>query len=197
MVAGDHHGPLVSGQPPLAGGHVPAGVQVLFGLAAPVGEDPGIAGVDQDVVHGRVVGLRPRDLPGADVPAGQPQAVGAEADHHLPGRAELAEAAEHARDRFADRLIRGDDHVVTVVVVQPGGQRQPQLAAGSLGPQSLGHPCPQQVQFCLREGPFETQHEAVVIAGGMVDAVGVGDQRIGQRAQIQEPVPVGVVAGQP
>ena len=91
-------------------------------------------------MHGRVAGLRPRDLPGADVPPGQPQAVGAEADHHLPGRAELVKTAEHARDRFADRLIRGDDHVVIVVVVQPGGQHQPQLAAGGLGAQSLGQP---------------------------------------------------------
>ena len=140
MMAGDHHGPLVAGQPPLPGDHGPAGVQVLFGLAAPVGEHPGIAGMDQDVVHGRVAGLRPGDLPGADVPPGQPQAVGAEADHHLPGRAELVKAAEHAHDRFADRLIGGDDHVVIVVVVQPGGQRQPQLAAGGLGAQSLGHP---------------------------------------------------------
>ena len=32
---------------------------------------------------------------------------------------------------------------------------------------------------------------------GMVDAVGVGDQRVGHPGQIQQPVPVGVVAGQP
>ena len=140
MVAGDHHGPLVAGQPPLPGDHVPAGGHALFQLAAPVGEHPGIAGMDQDVVHGRVVGLRPCDLPGADVPPGQPQAVSAEADDHLPGRAELVKAAEHAHDRLACRLIRGDDHVVTVVVVQPGGQHQAQLAAGGLGAQSLGHP---------------------------------------------------------
>ena len=140
MVAGDHHGPLVAREPPLPGDHGPAGAQVLFGLAAPVGEHPGIAGMDQDVVHGRVAGLRPCDLPGADVPPGQPQAVGAEADDHLPGRAELVETAEHARDRFAYRLIRRDGHVVIVVVVQPGGQHQAQLAAGGLGAQSLGQP---------------------------------------------------------
>ena len=140
MVARDHHGPLVAREPPLPGDHVPAGVHVLFQLAAPVGEHPGIAGMDQDVVHGRVAGLRPCDLPGADVPPGQPQAVSAEADDHLPGRPELVKTAEHARDRLACRLIGGDDHVVIVVVVQPGGQRQPQLAAGGLGAQSLGQP---------------------------------------------------------
>jgi hypothetical protein len=79
MMAGDHHGPLAAGQPPLPGDHGAAGVQVLFGLAAAVGEHPGIPGMDQDVVHGRVAGLRPGDLPGADVPPGQPQAVAAEA----------------------------------------------------------------------------------------------------------------------
>src|SRR6516162_6743859 len=65
----------------------------------------------------------------------------------------------------------GDDHVVIAVVVQPGGQRQPQLAAGGLGAQPFGHPCPQQVQFAFREGALEAQDEPVVIAGGMVDPV--------------------------
>jgi len=102
MMAGDHHGPLVAGQPPLPGDHVPAGVQVLFGRAAPVGEHPGIAGMDQDVMHGRVAGLRPHDLPGADVPPGQPQAVRAEADHHLPGRAELVAAGPPLFHRAGD-----------------------------------------------------------------------------------------------
>jgi len=41
------------------------------------------------------------------------------------------------------------------------------------------------VQFCFREGPFEAQDEAVVIASRVVDAVAVGDQRIGQRAQVE------------
>jgi hypothetical protein len=31
----------------------------------------------------------------------------------------------------------------------------------------------------------------------MVDAVGVGDQGVGRPGQIQQPIPVGVVAGQP
>ena len=106
MVTRDHHGPLVTREPPLPGDHGPAGSYVLFGLAAAVGEHPGIAGMDQDAVHGRVAGLRPCDLPGADVSPGQPQAVSAEADDHLPGRAELPETAEHARDRLAYRLIR-------------------------------------------------------------------------------------------
>ena len=140
MVAGDHHGPLVAREPPLPGDHGPAGGQVLFRLAAAVGEHPGIAGMDQDAVHGRVVGLRPCDLPGADVPPGQPQAVGAEADDHLPGRAELVKTAEHAHDRFAYCLIRRDGHVVIVVVIQPGRQHQAQLAAGGLGAQSLVQP---------------------------------------------------------
>jgi hypothetical protein len=41
------------------------------------------------------------------------------------------------------------------------------------------------VQFAFREGALEAQDEPVVIAGGMVDAVGVGDQRAGQRAQVE------------
>ena len=44
--------------------------------------------------------------------------------------------------------------------------------------------------------PFRPEQEPIVEKGGMVDAVGVADQRIGQAAQFDEPIPVGVVAGQ-
>ena len=52
------------------------------------------------------------------------------------------------------------------------------------------------MQFGLGHGAFHAQQHPVVEQSGMVDAVGVGDQRVGHPGQVQQPVPVGVVAGQ-
>src|SRR5208283_1758837 len=38
--------------------------------------------------------------------------------------------------------------------------------------------------------------EAIVEQGGMIDAVGVADQRIGEAAELDEAMPIGVVARQ-
>ena len=53
------------------------------------------------------------------------------------------------------------------------------------------------MQLGLRHGALKPQHESVIEIGRVIDAVSVGDQRVGDRAQIQQLVPVGVVAGQP
>jgi hypothetical protein len=113
--------------------------------------------MDQDVVHRRVSRLGPHDLAGAQVPPRKQQLIGAEADHDLPGRPELAEPAEHRGDRLGDRLIRCDDHVIVVVVVKPGGQVQPQLPAGGLAAQPFGQPRAQQVKLGFGHGALKAQ----------------------------------------
>lgn len=52
------------------------------------------------------------------------------------------------------------------------------------------------MQFRFRHGAFEAEQEPVVEVPGVVEAVLVEDQGAGQRADLQEPVPVGVVAGE-
>lgn len=46
-------------------------------------------------------------------------------------------------------------------------------------------------------GAFQTQQKPVVEQGRVVDTVGIGNQRIGQPRQLDQPMPVGVVARQP
>ena len=41
------------------------------------------------------------------------------------------------------------------------------------------------------------QNQPVVEQTGMIKAVGVGDQRVADPGQVQQPVPGGVIAGQP
>jgi hypothetical protein len=53
------------------------------------------------------------------------------------------------------------------------------------------------VQLGLAHGALQAEHQPVVELGRMVDPVRVRDQRVGQRGQVEQLVPVGVVAGQP
>jgi len=53
------------------------------------------------------------------------------------------------------------------------------------------------VQLRLAHHAPQPEQEAVVVVGGVVDAVRVGAERAPQRAQVQKRVPVGVVARQP
>jgi hypothetical protein len=53
------------------------------------------------------------------------------------------------------------------------------------------------MQLSFRHGPFHAQHETIVEQSGMVEAVPSGDQSVSHARQVQQPIPVGVVAGQP
>ncbi len=53
------------------------------------------------------------------------------------------------------------------------------------------------MQLGLAHGAFETKQETVVEQGRVIDAVGIADQRVGDAAQIDETMPVGIVASEP
>jgi hypothetical protein len=53
------------------------------------------------------------------------------------------------------------------------------------------------MQFGLADRAFEAQQEAVVDRAGVIEPVLVADQRARQRAQLKQPMPVGVVSRQP
>jgi hypothetical protein len=52
------------------------------------------------------------------------------------------------------------------------------------------------VQLGLTHRAFEAEQQPVVELAGVVDAVGVGDQGVDHAAQVQQPIPVAVVASQ-
>ena len=49
----------------------------------------------------------------------------------------------------------------------------------------------------LAHSSFKTEQQAVVEECGMIDAIGITNERIGDTREINEPVPIGVVAGEP
>jgi hypothetical protein len=52
------------------------------------------------------------------------------------------------------------------------------------------------VELGLAEGALEAEQHAIVEVAGVIQSVLVADERVGQPADLQQPVPVCVVAGQ-
>ena len=90
------------------------------------------------------------------------------------------------------------EHLAVLLAVDETDRQTPaQLAFGGLVADPALQPGPQRVQLGFRHGPLEAEHEAVVEPPGVVDAVAVSDQGVGHAAEIEQPVPVRGVAGQP
>jgi hypothetical protein len=79
---------------------------------------------------------------------------------------------------------------------QPDGQPTAQLSAGGLVADAAVEAGAQHMQLRLGHGALESEHEPVVEQPGVVEAVGIADQRIRGPAQVQQPVPIGIVARQ-
>src|SRR3982750_4413792 len=75
-------------------------------------------------------------------------------------------------------------------------QIEEQLAARGLGSPALVHAGLEQMQLGLAQGALEPKQQTVVIGGRIVNAVSVSDQRVAQRADLQELMPVATGAGQ-
>jgi hypothetical protein len=128
----------------------------------------------------------------------QLQALLAQVQPDGPDRSAGGELPEDHGDDAADGLVGMlEDLALPVAPDQAGGQPAAQLAAGCLVPDPAVEPGPQDVQLGLGHGALHAEQQPVVEHGRMIDAVGVGDQRVGHPGQVQEPVPVAVVAGQP
>ena len=76
--------------------------------------------------------------------------------------------------------------------------RQPsaQLTARRLIANAAVEAGPQDMQLGFAHGALKPEQEAIVEEGGMIDAVGVADQGIGEATQLDEAMPIGVVARQ-
>ena len=70
------------------------------------------------------------------------------------------------------------------------------LAAAGLVQQALVHPVAQQVEFRFAHGSFESQQQAIVVLGRIIDAVLIGEQGLEDGAEVEQLMPVFVGAGQ-
>jgi hypothetical protein len=195
MVVVDHNGPLAGGFDQGAG----APVQVGAVAGPPVDVGAGVGGIVQDVQDLVVAQAVPVQLAGvgaAAVAAGEQRLLVTEGFDHSERRAGGSEGFEQQRQGAADARVGVQGHLVAQVVDQPDRQLQLQFPAAGLGQYPAAQPSSQEMEFEFRHLAFEAQQGAVVETGRVIQPVLVQDQGVVVRADLQQPLPVGVVARQ-
>ena len=188
--------PVGAGQ--LAGGDPSVGEAAAAGAAE--AESAGVAGVFEGAEDAGALEGLPEQLAAARPvlgAAGEEQVLVAEEAEHGAGGARTLVGIEQRLDRLPNLGVGVEHDAVLGVVDESDGERDPQLAAARPAPDAAAQPGAQQMEFGLTHGALEAEEEPVVEVGGVVDAVLVEDQGVGEGAQLEQPVPVGVVAGEP
>ena len=180
--------------------HPLARVAMLVDVSLPAGFAERVrAGIDRALEHAvdLVVGRGdPPDL-ACQRRGGELHALAAHPQPHLADRAELGEPVEDRLDRAADRFVGIEQDLAVVLAPhQPDRQCLAQLPARGLVTDPAVQACPEDVQLSLAHRAFESEQEPVVERAGVVEAVGVADHGVGHAAEVQQPVPVDVVARQ-
>ena len=116
--------------------------------------------------------------------------------HCGAGGTGLAKRVEYHFDSALNLPIRIECHGTGGVVDESDWQRDGQLAAPRLVEKSAQQTCPDHMKLGCRDGPFQTKKEPVVELRRVIQAVLVPDEATGERAQLQEPLPIGVIARQ-
>ena len=175
----------------------------LLHARLPVGRLAGAAAaVDERARVARVVPVAERHpdklalaLAAADA-GGEAQPLAVEGLHDGARRAGALEGGEQVAERLLDALVGVERDLAGGVGDEPDRQRQRQLAAAGLGEDAPAQARAQEVQLRLRHLPLEPEQQPVVELARVVEAVLVQDQRLGERADLEQPVPIGVVAGE-
>ena len=98
---------------------------------------------------------------------------------------------------MGDRLVRVEaDLAVLVAPDQPDRQATAQLAARGLVADAAVQASAQDVELGLAHRALQPQHQAIVEHARVIDAILVGQQRAGQPTQVEQPVPISIVACQ-
>ena len=114
---------------------------------------------------------------------------------HLPHRTHLGEALEDGAEHAGDAVIVVHAHpAIAIAPHETDRQSAAEFSALGLVANATGEAGSQHVQLSLRHGSLEAEHQAIVEQPGVIDAVAVSDERVGDAAEIEKPVPVGVVA---
>ncbi len=168
-------------------------------MATAVDEGAGISGVVQRAQHLAVIQCVPHQLTlvrALGTAVRKRQMLLTRGLDRGAGRAGAREGGEQPPQAMLHLPIGVEHERAIAVVDQPHGRAHLQLAAARLVQDPALQTCPQHVQFGLAHRALEPEQQAVVEVRRVVHAVLVADQRVGQRADLQQPMPVHRVARQ-
>src|SRR5207302_1296051 len=112
-------------------------------------------------------------------------------------RAEFCESLEDRADRAGDRFIgMKEDFTILVSPNQTNRQAAAQFSASSLVADATVETGANDVQLRFTHRALQTKQQAIVKQRRMVDAVAIADKGVGNAAQLQQAIPVGIVPRQ-
>ena len=120
----------------------------------------------------------------------------AEVSHRGRRRACALEDLEQVGDALAHLAVGVEHDMVCRIIDQTDRQRCLQRAAARLVEDAAAQAGAQHVQLSVGHGALQPQEKPVVEVLRAVDPVFIDNQRVGQRADLQQPVPVCGVARQ-
>ena len=188
----------------IANQHLPLILRQAFvalpsiGLLAPAATSVGVGAGVPRVVHGAAGAPQGQGHPSQLALLRSGNDLGREEQAMLPEvldrGAQRAGAIERLKEQpycLLHLLVGVEDDAPAGVVDEPHRQAAAQIASASLVEDPPAQARPQHVKLRFAHGPFEPKQQSVVEVCGIVDAVLVENQRVGQRADFQKPVPVG------
>jgi hypothetical protein len=198
MVITDDDAPFGARQTASALAHAPKLVDVALVPGFPIDVRASIDGVREHLMDLRVCRHDPRDLAERARLERPLQILRAQPEPHLAHGAHLGEAVEHGAEHTDDRFVVVHAHLtVGVAPHEADGQPATEFTALGLVPNAAGEPSAEDMKLCLGHRALETEHQAIVEQPRVIDAIAIADERVGDAAQIEEPVPAGVVACEP
>src|SRR6266478_1182892 len=200
MVLGDENRPLIHGKMthPFLEGAVFIDVAFASGLA--VGISASIHRIGQDVVKRRVSGSDPADRARLAIGSelqGKQQAFGAKPEPHTTRRTELGEALENGADGAGDGFVwMKKDFTILFSPHETNRQPATQFAASRFIADTAVESGTNDMEFSLGHGPLQSEDQAIVKKCWVIDTIIVSDESVGDATQLQQAIPVGIVAYQ-
>jgi len=190
MVIGHADRPLLHRDLESPDAQLAVGVDALLLTVAAEHERAGIHRIGQQLVDRAIARTNPPNAPLTNRPPRQPLTVADQLPDDLACRTSPPPQLKHTLDRVTDLLVGAQDDTVALVAIKPDRQMHHQLAARSLVAQPSVQPRADQVQLGLRHRALQPQQQPVVEIARRIDPIGIGDQRPGQRAQIDQLMPI-------
>ena len=168
--------------------------------AVPVAIGPGIDRVMEQVLQRLAIGAPPLELTFVRAAVGPDR----HPDPMMHEGAEQAVQAPLTLEFLKDQVDHGLGLLVGIKGEPAGGQldvpdrrMREQLTAAGLVELALIHPFLEDMKLCLGHGPLQPEQQPVVVIRRVIEPIGIGQERMIPRTQLQQVVPVGAGARQP
>ena len=126
---------------------------------------------------------------------GKGKSLRAEPEPDLADRARFSELFEDAMNGFGDGLIgMEEDFAILITPEEANGEASAQLSPCGLIADASFEPGADNVEFGLGHGSFQSEQQPIIEESWVVKSIFIADQSIGDAAQIEQPIPIGIVA---